>query len=257
MQKGRGVLYQHWVRFIIALQFLTRLPLSRLVAYSPLHAQKSPVYYPLAGVFIGAISYFIFSLFNLVVSDQSALLASIIATILLTGALHEDGFADCCDGFGGGWEKHDILRIMKDSRLGTYGVMGIGCILSLKYQLLTEVSVNHLCIALLLGHGLSRFFAITFMQSLAYAQEDQESKVRAHAASLSKSDLLIAFAPILLLLFYLPLTLTLIIGLVLACLYYWLKHNFVKRIGGYTGDCLGAAQQISEVVIYFCLVAYL
>lgn len=247
--------HEHWVRFIIALQFLTRLPVHSLAPYDEVQAQKATNYYPLVGLIIGLFACAIVSIFSGLIPHDTAILISIILTIIITGALHEDGFADCCDGFGGGWKKDDILHIMKDSRLGAYGAIGLICILALKYQLLTGITPNQLCLALLLGHGFSRFFAISFMHNMSYAHSDN-SKVQSHVANLKVSDLSKAAIPVGLLLFWLPLSLSLLLAVILFLLYFALKRIFMNKIGGYTGDCLGAAQQISEVVIYFCFAAY-
>lgn len=255
-KKGKYVLYQQWVRFIIAIQFLTRIPCHNLVAYDAKQAQQAPLFYPLVGALIGVFSFAIFSVFTGYINDTTAILISMIATIWLTGALHEDGFADCCDGFGGGWKKHDILRIMKDSRLGAYGAIGLICILALKYQLLIDIPAEQLCIAFVLGHAFSRFFATSFMYSLSYAQTDSESKVQSHITALDIKALSIAFIPVLLLLLWLPLLFSLILTTALFILYLFMKQTFTQKIDGYTGDCLGAAQQISEVMIYLCLTIY-
>lgn len=251
------MLYQQWVRFIIAIQFLTRIPCHNLVPYDAKQAQQAPRFYPLIGIIIGIFSFMVFSVFTGHLSDDTAILISMIATIVLTGALHEDGFADFCDGFGGGWGKQDILRIMKDSRLGVYGVIGLICVIALKFQLLTNISPDQLFIAFTLGHSLSRFFAISFMYSLAYAQADNESKVHSHVTALDLKALAIAFIPIFIVFLWLPFYFSLILTTALFILYLLMKKTFAKKIGGYTGDCLGAAQQISEIGIYLCFAIYL
>src|SRR5882724_4395211 len=119
--------------------FLTRIRVPATIDHRPEYLQKSPRYFPLIGWIVGGISILVFLAFNKFFSENIALLASMIAGILTTGAFHEDGFADTCDGFGGGWTKEKILLIMKDSRLGTYGVIGLISILASKYLLLKEL----------------------------------------------------------------------------------------------------------------------
>src|ERR1044072_4994803 len=124
--------------FFTAMIFLTRLPVPRFTDHSPDYLEKSVKYFPLIGWMVAGISGFTFLIFNKYISEDIAIAASIIAGILATGAFHEDGFADVCDAFGGGWTKEKILLIMKDSRLGTFGVVGLISILASKFLLLRE-----------------------------------------------------------------------------------------------------------------------
>src|SRR4028118_1536958 len=125
--------------FFTAMMFLTRLPVPKLTDHSSEYLEKSSKYFPLIGWIVGAISCGTFLAFYQFLSIEISLLASIIAGILTTGAFHEDGFADVCDAFGGGWTKEKILEIMKDSRLGTYGTVGLIAILSVKFFLLRDL----------------------------------------------------------------------------------------------------------------------
>jgi adenosylcobinamide-GDP ribazoletransferase len=180
-----------------------------------------------------------------------------VVSILLTGAFHEDGLADMCDGFGGGWTKEKILLIMKDSRIGTFGALGLIMVLGLKYFSLSYLPEFKIPILLLAGNTLSRWIAISFLYTHIYAREEGDSKTRPLASKMSTRDFLICsilgWAPLLLfwdyrILFTLP---------PLFMAWYYLKHLFQKWIGGYTGDCLGGVQQITEVVFYIvCGVIY-
>ena len=124
--------------FFTALMFLTRLPVPKNINHAELYLQKSPKYFPLIGWIVGFISVVVFIIFKFI-SVDIGVLASIIAGIFTTGCFHEDGFADTCDAFGGGWTKEKILAIMKDSRLGTYGVAGLGLMLTTKFLLVKEL----------------------------------------------------------------------------------------------------------------------
>src|SRR3569833_79355 len=119
--------------FFTALMFFTRIPCPKWVDHSEEYLNKSSKYFPVVGIIVGSISALIFWLFQLFFPVEIALIFSIIASILTTGAFHEDGFADVCDGFGGGWTKDKILLIMKDSRVGAFGVIGLISILAGKY----------------------------------------------------------------------------------------------------------------------------
>lgn len=182
-----------------------------------------------------------------------------IASIWITGAFHEDGFADVCDGFGGGWTKEKILKIMKDSQVGAYGAIGIFLMLSLKFLLLyrlLEIPDQGLIFMLgviFSGHGLSRFVAATFIYTHEYSRDDATSKVKPVGKKISIGELIVAafFGLIPLLIFQNYLVFALIIPVLIVK---WaLGKYYQKWIDGYTGDCLGATQQLTEVMFYLSL----
>ena len=124
--------------FFTALMFLTRIPVPRSIDHNSDMLQKSARYFSWVGMVVGGIAAIVWYACIHVLSPSLSIAFSMLASILATGAFHEDGFADCCDAFGGGWTKEKILTIMKDSRLGTYGVTGLIGILGFKFLLLTE-----------------------------------------------------------------------------------------------------------------------
>jgi adenosylcobinamide-GDP ribazoletransferase len=141
------------------------------VGYSDELLNQATVYFPLVGWLVGGVAAGVFAGGNLLFrNDDVALLLSMVASILLTGAFHEDGFADVCDGFGGGWTPDKILAIMKDSRLGTYGATGLGLLLAGKFLALRGLPVATVGPALLLAHPLSRATALTCIFSQSYAR---------------------------------------------------------------------------------------
>ena len=181
------------------------------------------------------------------------ILLSIAISIYITGAFHENGFADTCDGFGGGWTKEQILTIMKDSRIGTYGTVGILLILSIKFSILYEIgtfSLPLLFASYINGHITSRFVASTLIQTHEYVQDIDKSKSRPITSTrLSPGEMIFGFLFVGIgwLLFAPNFILsTAFISAHLSKIY--LGHYFKKHIGGYTGDCLGATQQIGEVI---------
>lgn len=198
---------------------------------------------------------------NYLFGTSVALLLSMVATILLTGAFHEDGFADVCDGFGGGWTKEKILLIMKDSRVGAYGVTGIILLLGIKFAALQQLfsttfqARDPFVIAglFIVAHTLSRFAAVVVMFSYSYARVE-ESKVSGAVEKGRLVNLLIAMAGALLplgaLIFYTGIPLFALIIIPVLLFSFYLGNYFKKWIGGYTGDCLGAVQQLTEVIIY-------
>jgi len=122
--------------FLTAIMFLTRIRVPASVDHSPEYLGQAPRYFPVVGWIVGAVSALFYLLGSRFVSTDAGVLAAMVAGILVTGALHEDGFADVCDGFGGGWTKEKILEIMKDSRIGAYGAIGLIALLATKFILL-------------------------------------------------------------------------------------------------------------------------
>jgi adenosylcobinamide-GDP ribazoletransferase len=186
-----------------------------------------------------------------------AVLLGMAATILATGAFHEDGFADSCDGFGGGWEKAQVLAIMKDSRVGSYATLGVGLLLLTKWNALLEIDAAFgppfLALALVAGHAVSRLAPTALIYALDYVRDDDSSKSKPLGQRMAGSELAIAalcgLTPCLLL----PMV-DMLVALAAAALATFLAARyFVRRIGGYTGDCLGATQQVAELAFYLGL----
>lgn len=253
--------------FFTALMFYTRIPSPRWVRYSEGYLKQSIRYLPLVGCIVGGASALALVLGLCVFPAFIAVLISMLAGVLLTGAFHEDGLADVCDGFGGGWTKGKILEIMKDSRVGTYGAAALFFVLLLKLAALVAVvdlpPPTHLSVEVFLalvwvsGHGLSRFIALTALISHNYVREDELVKAKpALKKSLRWWDGSILCAMFFgvgpLFFFQTP---WLIVPLLLMFLTkWWMCRFFNKWIGGYTGDCLGSIQQVSEVVYYLGII---
>lgn len=244
-------------RFFNALTFYSRIPGPNWVDYSGDQLNRASGYFPFIGYLVALWCYGVYCLCAQVLPADASMLISMVSGILLTGAFHEDGFADLCDGFGGGYTQSDILRIMKDSRLGTYGVSGLLLILLLKWNGLKELPIAWLFISLLVGHSLSRAWAISLMMVLPYVQEDAMSKAKPIAKQWFKQDMLLAWGFALAPLFWLPPVVSL--GLIaMGIIIYLLTWRWYRqRLAGYTGDALGASQQIHEVLIYLFLLATL
>ena len=179
------------------------------------------------------------------------------ATIYATGAFHEDGLADMVDGLGGGWDKLRILEIMKDSRVGSYGVLATVLALLGKFLLLASLAAPLVPFALLAGHALSRFCATALLASMDYVREDLLAKVKPLATRLTAGGLLFSLLFVLPPLAMLPPAQALAGGLLAALATVWLAAKFRRWLGGYTGDCLGAVQQVSEIAFYLGLLASL
>lgn len=236
--------------FFTAVMFFTRIPCPAFTDHDPEYLNRSSKYFTLVGLLLGALCGFSFWLAMQVFSPSIALLLSMAISLLLTGAFHEDGLADVCDGFGGGWTKLKILDIMKDSRVGTYGLVGLGLVLAIKFTALREMPLEMMVPVLISGHAISRLTSVSLIYTDEYAREDLLSKSKPLATKMSHTDYFIAaffgISPLLLLQNYW--VFLVIIPLIIVKLYF--SSYFNKWIGGYTGDCLGAVQQIAEIVYY-------
>ncbi|MFI3156094.1 MAG: adenosylcobinamide-GDP ribazoletransferase [Methylococcaceae bacterium] len=237
--------------FLLALSFYTRLPYPQTLDYQQL--PQAAVYLPLIGWLVGGITALSFYLSALIWPQTTAVILALITGLLITGALHEDGFADVCDGFGGGINKQRILEIMKDSHLGVYGFLGLLLLLLLKISLLAAIPAAAMPLILLAGHSISRLSPLLLMYRYTYAREHRS---KASIAIYQPNFWELAFASVIALL---PLALLpalcalAIVPALLATVL--LGHYFYRRIDGYTGDCLGASQQLAETVFYLSVSA--
>ena len=252
---------------LTAVMFYTRLPVPPWVGHSDDQLNRATVYFPLIGWLVGGVAAGVYWGAVQLWPPLVAVLLSTGAGVLLTGAFHEDGLADTCDGFGGGWTRERILTIMKDSRVGTYGVVGLGLVLATKVAALAgppgpRAGALSVPVLLLVAHPLSRLVAASFVRTLPYARADlADGKAKPIAQSLPPGRL--AAAALLGLLPLLAVAvwqrqpgLLLMLG-PLAVLQVVLGRWFKKWLGGYTGDCLGAAQQLAEALIYLFLTTHL
>lgn len=246
--------YRQRTLALIALGFLTRIPIPRSIEHNAANLNAAARYFPVVGLLVGGGGALVYTLAAQAWPHAIALLLSMIATILLTGAFHEDGFADSCDGFGGGWNRTQVLAIMKDSRIGTYGATGLVAILALKFAALYALEPASIVPALLIGHAWSRLLATSYLFDFDYARED-DSKVKPLATQLTPRGLGIALLSVAGLIFLVSATQAIwIVGVLMAWRWAFGAY-FRRRLGGYTGDCLGMAQQVAEVSIYLVLVA--
>ncbi len=242
--------------FFGAIRFFTRLPVPGWVGHSAEALNRSARYFPAVGLLVGGIGALVFLGAMQLWLQPVAVLLSMAATIYATGAFHEDGLSDTVDGLGGGWDKLRILEIMKDSRVGSYGVVAMVLALLGKFTLLASLDDGLVPFALLAGHALSRFCATVLLATMDYVREDLLSKAKPLATRLSAGEMAVALGFVLAALAMLPPEKA-IAGCVLAALAtFWLAGKFKRWLGGYTGDCLGAVQQVSEIAFYLGLLAH-
>lgn len=239
--------------FLLALGFFSRIPVAGLTQYSEEKLNQANRYFGLVGWLLGILVAIVFVVSSMVFDKSIALFLAMVASLLLTGAFHEDGLADMADGFGGGFSTDRKLSIMKDSRLGTYGSCAL--ILTLFGKYLTLIQMDDIVIALIVAYPLSRVVAASLIFELPYVSDLENSKSKPLASRQSLFDLFVlVFSGVVTLVFV---SLTQAIGLIMTLLVFraWFKRFLLKQIGGFTGDCLGGAQQISELLIYLVLVA--
>ena len=243
--------------FFGAIRFFTRLPVPGWVGHSAEALNHSARYFPAVGLLVGGIGALVYWLALHLWPQPVAVLLSMAATIYATGAFHEDGLSDTVDGLGGGWEKARILEIMKDSRVGSYGVVALVLALLGKFVLLSSLAPALVPFALLAGHAVSRFCATVLLATMDYVRDDQLSKAKPLANRMSGGAMLIALCFAIAPLAALP-WFKAVLGIALAALaILWLAGKFRRWLGGYTGDCLGATQQLAEIAFYLGLMANL
>lgn len=241
-------------RFLIALQFLTVLPIKIKSEIAEEDFGRSLLYFPVVGTLIGLVLSGAALLSGFLPNPVAGVLILIIS-IVITGGIHLDGFADTCDGFYGPRPKEKILEIMQDSRVGTMGVVGIVCLLLLKFTLMVSVPQNALWKLLITMTVFARWSQTLACCTSHYARE--EGKARCFVEYAGKTELL-AGSIFTLILFLLLMKLEGVILLVLSFLSVFLLINYVKKkLGGMTGDTIGAISEIAEVVVLFFGLIYL
>ena len=261
----RALLVQvaHELRLVgVALQFLTRVPV-RLQTFDPAWLNPSSRHFPLVGALVGGVGAAVLALATQMWPGPVAVLLSMAATVALTGGFHEDGLADTCDGLGGTAARERALAIMKDSRLGSYGVLGLAFTLALKAAVLGMLMQHSLALAaaaLVWGHAVSRAAAVALLATLPYAGDAEHAKAKPMAQRARTPDAAVALGWVALLGIGLgwgwvaprPLLLAALCAAGVAA---WCARWFLRRLGGYTGDTLGATQQWAELAVYLALAA--
>ena len=232
--------------FLIALQFITTLPIKANLNYSEKNIASSMVYYPLVGTIIG----FILVVFNLLLSKIIPdLLVNIILLIIwisLSGGIHLDGLADSFDGLFGGKDKKKILEIMRDSSIGVYGVLALFLILLLKYVLLIELPIQDKNMILMIAPTLSRLSMVLAVYYFPYARKEGFGKT--YKLYLKRNHVILAFVWTVII----SITLLFWQGIVLiitGLLFSFVISKFItNKIDGLTGDNYGAINEIVEVL---------
>ncbi len=235
---------------VIAFQFLTRIPVPsvRFESDSLSHAIK---FFPLVGLVIGSGAALLQRLALHHFGRPLAALAVLIYLVLITGCFHEDGLADSADGFGGGWNRDQILIIMKDSRIGSYGATALVLSLLARYLLLVSLPLEHFAAYIISSQVLCRWSSLplSYLLPPAREQDGQGAKI---AQLTSRSSLIIAtlvsFAVAVFLLRWSAIA-PILIAILTIALSGWF---YFRKLGGVTGDCFGATNQLTEIAVYVC-----
>jgi adenosylcobinamide-GDP ribazoletransferase len=235
---------------LVAFQFLTRLPISR-IAYQLDSLSRAAKFFPVVGLIIGFGASFLQHVLKPHLDRALVALLLLTFLVLITGGLHEDALADTADAFGGGWNREQVLTILRDSRIGSFGALALVLSVLARLLLLSILPVNRFTAFVVSAHVLCRWTTLPLAYFLRTAREG-EGQGRRIAQKISPTSLLVgtllSFAIVFYLLrreFWIPIVAALVIT-ALSGLYYY------RRIGGITGDCFGATNQFTEIAVYFC-----
>lgn len=237
--------------FLLAVQFLTRLPLPQHLDYSPTRLGAARRYFPLVGIVVGSLGALVYGAAVILRLPQvmAALLAT-AATILVTGAFHEDGLADTFDGLGA-FTREKMLAIMQDSRIGVFGAAGLGVTLALKVAALASLPVALAVACLVAGHGLSRLSNVVVAATSPYVRNSGAGSLLAGRLGRGGTSLAAATGLGCLAVAMIVSMSDALAGLAgLALGHLAMRSLYEKRLGGHTGDTQGAVQQWSELGFY-------
>lgn len=252
--------------YLLAVQFFTRIPVTGPLAawtgFSPDMLRASATHFPGVGWLVGMAACVVFAVLSLGLPDTpvtavAAAVGCTIATALMTGAFHEDGLADVADGLGGSPDRERALEIMKDSRIGAFGAIALVLALAAKITLLAVLaaaSPSAVLTGLLAAHTVSRFWPLVLIHTMTYVGDEGGSKSKPLAERIERRSLQWAALWCLVPLAFMGLAHgTAFVGVALifsalAC--FLIRRWFVRRLQGFTGDCLGATQQVCEIAFY-------
>lgn len=247
--------------FLFAASFLTRVPLPPSVhTPSPRTLARGPLWFPFVGALIGLATGAIALCLARALPVWPSVIIALIFEARLTGAMHEDALADCADAFGGGWTKERVFEIFKDSRLGTYGVLalilGVSLRASLMGALLAGPSLAFIA-ATSLAACAGRFMMLAFLKAVPPVPE-RASLSKDFAANMSWTDVLFSGLPLIGLAYLAQSVSGLAIGVgMCAALFVFAKQSVIERLGGSTGDVLGAIAFVGQVLLLIGLTTQL
>ncbi len=242
------------MKLLAALTFFTRIPFWKIKDIPIANFKYITAYWPLAGWLTGGIMAVVLWLSSLILPLPIAILLAIISRLYLTSGLHEDGFADFFDGFGGGTTRERILAIMKDSSIGSYGVVALIIYFLLLWSFLSTLPVPLVFFIVISGDVFSKFIAAQLSNILPYARKEEESKAKVIYNRMNFPAFFLNCITGLLPLFILlppKLWVATLFPLLLFCILYKIMK---RKIQGYTGDCCGATFLLCELSFYLGVV---
>jgi adenosylcobinamide-GDP ribazoletransferase len=237
---------------LTAVQYFTRIRVPAWVGHAPAGLTGAVRYFPAVGLVVGASGAAVLWLSALVLPAPLPAIFSTVVTVLMTGAMHEDGLADTCDGLGGGATRERALEIMKDPRIGAFGAIALILVLQLKIATLSLMPLWMAIAALVGAHAFSRFCAVLVVFAGRYVGSADHSRAAPVVERVTLGDVIVAalFGLPALALSGLGALVAIIVALALVGL---LSRWCAQRLGGYTGDTLGATQQLAEIGCYLAL----
>lgn len=242
-------------RFLIAVQFLTRLPVPRSLNSSETDIGKAAAFFPLVGVIVGGGAALVFVALQKILPLPASVLCAVIFAAFVTNAFHEDGLADSFDGFGGGWTKDRVLEIMRDSRIGTYGTLALIFVILGKLTFLSVLPQGQIWRWLIVAHTAGRWTILPLCAWLPYARAEGQGKLV--AKQVGALEITIGTVTLLLAFILLPWKAALATILVTTLVALLSGLYYRVRIQGITGDCLGATNQLTEIALYLTAVILL
>ena len=242
-------------RFFVAIQFLTRLPVPRALNSSETDIGKASAFFPLIGVIVGGGAALVFVGLQRILPLPASVFCAIGFATLITNGFHEDGLADSFDGFGGGWTKDRVLEIMRDSRIGTYGTLALIFVILGKLTFLSLLPPGQIWRWLIVAHTASRWTILPLCACLPYARAEGQGKLVAKQVGIL--EITIGTFTLLLVFILLPWQAALAALLVTTLVTLLSGLYFRARLQSITGDCLGAANQLTEVGLYLTAVVLL
>jgi len=235
-----------------AIQFLTRIPVPAFTVTGEENVSKSVGLFPAVGLLVGAGGCLLYYALKSLLPASTCVILVLIYSASITGAFHEDGLADSLDGFGGGWTREQTLTIMRDSRIGTFGALGLILLVLLKYNLLSMLEWPRFWRWFLFANTASRWSTLPLGMWLAYARPEGQGKMVARRVTWPAA--LIGTLTICAAALVFP-PRTAIAAIAVACMVALLTGLYYRRrLGGITGDCLGATSQLTELALYLAAV---
>lgn len=239
---------------LMAIQYFTRIPMPAWVGHSAEHLSGTARYFTAVGIFVGALGALALWATSFVLPSPLPIILSTAFTVLVTGAFHEDGLADTFDGLGGGATRERALEIMKDSRIGTFGVAALVLTLLIKIAALSALPVAFAIVVLIAGHAFSRACAVTLLFIGSHVGNPELSRARAVAQPMGRMEYSVALVIGAVPLYWCGMHA--VAGVIAALIVLIvLARWFMRRLGGFTGDTLGATQQLAEIAFYLAVLA--